>query len=86
MKKLRGRWHPTVSQISIAIDCATAKMPLGKAAELHGIKPRSLWIFARRLGLPTLFKVWENRPRYVPVSSGAGRPRTAETQLPRPFP
>ena len=80
MKKLRGRWSPSREQISLAIDCAAARMPISKAAELLGIKPRSLWIFTRRVNLPGLFGAWKDRPRYVPVSrvsGGAGTGKSA---------
>jgi hypothetical protein len=38
MKKLRGRWAPSSEQIELVIDCAVARMPIVKAAELLGIK------------------------------------------------
>jgi hypothetical protein len=62
MKKLRGRWSPTTEQIERVIDCSNAKMPLEKAAELLGVKPRTIWLFARRHG--------------VPFAAPAGRPGT----------
>jgi hypothetical protein len=67
MKERRGRWNPSPAQISLAIDCATARMPLEKAAVLLNIKPRSLWIFARRIDLPGIFGIWRDRPRYKPA-------------------
>jgi hypothetical protein len=77
MKKLRGRWHPTPEQISLAIDCATSRMPITRAAELIGIKPRTLWIFSKRVGLPGLFDAWKDRPRYKATSSPVAGSRTA---------
>jgi hypothetical protein len=79
-KHVRGRWSPSPEQISVAIDCAVARMPLEKAAELLGIKPRTaFWVFARRIGLPGIFGAWRDRPRYVPVSraraAALGRPK-----------
>jgi hypothetical protein len=44
----RGKWHPSQQQISIAIDAAAARLPIEKAAELLGVGPRTLWIFAKR--------------------------------------
>jgi hypothetical protein len=76
-KRVRGRWHPSPAQISLAIDAAAAKLPLDRAAELIGIKPRSLWLFGRRAGLP-LFGIWRDRPRYKAISSGPVGSRTAE--------
>jgi hypothetical protein len=79
MKERRGRWNPSSQQISLALDCVVARMPLEKAAELLDVKPRSLWIFVRRLGLP-IFKAWEVRPRYQKaISSATVGSRTAET-------
>jgi hypothetical protein len=78
MKKLRGRWTPTPQQISVAIDCAVARMPITRAAELLGIKPRTLWVFARRVDLP-VFGAWKDRPRYVPFSGPPVGSRAAET-------
>jgi hypothetical protein len=80
MKKLRGRWNPTSEQISVLIDCAAARMPITRAAELVGIAPRALWLFVRRIGLPGLFGAWKDRPRYKPISSASGGSRTAETE------
>jgi hypothetical protein len=51
-QKLRGRWHPSPQQISLAIDCAVARMPLEKAAKLLHVKPRTVWPFGRRFGMP----------------------------------
>jgi hypothetical protein len=65
MKKHRGRWNPSSEQVSVLIDCAAARMPLAKAAELVGVAPRALWIFVRRIGLPSLFGAWKDRPRYA---------------------
>jgi hypothetical protein len=72
MKERRGRWSPSREQISLAIDCAAARMPISKAAELIGIGPRTLWIFTRRVNLPGLFGAWRDRPRYVVVSRVSG--------------
>jgi hypothetical protein len=52
MKKLRNRWHPSSAQIALLVDCATARMPVEKAAELLGVKPRTIWIFGKRVGRP----------------------------------
>jgi hypothetical protein len=76
VKTIRGRWSPSPAQISVCLDCVVARMPLARAAELIGVKPRTLWVFARRLNLP-IFKAWRDRPRYVPVSSGAKSVLTA---------
>lgn len=70
MKKLRGRWSPSPEQISLCIDCATARMPITRAAELLGIGPRTLWIFAKRSGLP-IFAAWEGLPACVAGSRTA---------------
>jgi hypothetical protein len=72
----RGRWSPTQQQISLALDCAAARMPIARAAELLGVGPRTLWIFAKRVGLP-VFDAWKGRPRYVPVSRATVAARTA---------
>jgi hypothetical protein len=77
-RPVRGKWHPSSDQISLALDCAAARLPIVRAAALLGVGPRSLWIFIRRLGLP-LFDVWRDRPRYVPFSSYPVAARTAET-------
>jgi hypothetical protein len=79
MKKLRGRWAPSPAQISLALDCAAARMPIDRAAELLGIGPRTLWLFSKRVGLPSVFEAWKNRPRYVRVSRDSGGSRAAET-------
>jgi hypothetical protein len=50
--KVRGRWSPSREQISLAIDCS--RMPITRAAELIGVGPRTLWLFAKRVGLPGL--------------------------------
>jgi hypothetical protein len=68
---MKGRWSPSPAQISVAIDCAIARMPIARAAELLGIGPRTLWIFTRRLD-PSIFAAWRDRPRYLPVSRGSG--------------
>ena len=39
------RWNPTPEQISVAVDCAVARVPLEKAAELIGVRPRTLRSF-----------------------------------------
>src|SRR3977135_348686 len=66
----RRRWSPTQQQISVAIDCAVARMPITRAAELLGIGPRTLWIFVKRLGLPGLFDVWQQQDRPSCVGRG----------------
>jgi hypothetical protein len=48
VKKLRGRWAPTPEQISLLIDCSVARMSVEKAAELIGVKPRTVWLFGKR--------------------------------------
>jgi hypothetical protein len=83
MTKARGfgRWHPSPEQISIALDCVVARVPITRAAELIGIKPRTLWVFARRINLP-VFKAWRDRPRYVRGCSSAEAATMAETSAP----
>jgi hypothetical protein len=71
--KVRGRWAPSPEQIELVIDCATAKVPLEKAAELVGVKPRTVRIFSRRIGRP--FPACVGR-------SGTGK--TAAPASPRP--
>jgi hypothetical protein len=44
------RWNPTPEQISVAVDCAVARVPLEKAAELIGVRPRTLRSFSKRIG------------------------------------
>jgi hypothetical protein len=61
----RGRWSPSSQQISLAIDCAVARMPIARAAEILGVGPRTVWLWARRIDLP-VFDAWRARPRYVP--------------------
>lgn len=75
MRKSRGRWYPTPKQISIAIDCAVARMPIGKAAELLGVGPRTLWLFT----LSGIFGAWKDRPAPGAISSSAVGSRTGET-------
>jgi hypothetical protein len=82
LKERRGRWHPSQAQISLAIDCAVARMPIGKAAGLLGVGPRTLWLFAKRTGLPDIFGAWRDRPRYVSPPRASGGSRTAETAGP----
>jgi hypothetical protein len=79
MKKLRGRRSPSLEQISLATDCAVGRMPIVKAAELIGVAPRTLWLFAKRINLPGIFGAWKDRPRYVPVSSASGGSRTGKS-------
>jgi hypothetical protein len=43
------RWKPSPEQIALAIDCAVARVPLERAAELLGIKPRTLRGFLKRI-------------------------------------
>jgi hypothetical protein len=76
VKKTRGRWHPTPEQISVAIDCAVARMPITRAAGLIGIGPRTLWLFAKRAGSPGIFEAWKGLPARVAGS------RTAEAVAP----
>jgi hypothetical protein len=82
MRERRGRWDPTKQQISLAIDAAIARMPLDRAAELIGIRPRTLWIFTRRVDLPGIFRAWKDRPRYKPVSRATVGSLTAEMPAP----
>ena len=42
-------WKPSPDQISLAIDCATARVSIGSAAALLGISPRTMRSFLRRL-------------------------------------
>ena len=81
-KKVRGRWHPSPAQVELVIDCLTAKMPLEKAAELLGVGPRTIWIFARRIGRPFPARVGRSRgcgDGHAPPSSCHGwrEPRAA---------
>jgi hypothetical protein len=85
MKKLRGRWNPTSEQISILIDCAAARMPITRAAELVGIAPRALWLFVRRIGLPGLFGLWKDRPRHKPVSRASGGSKLGPSEIDIPI-
>ena len=70
-KRVRGRWAPSPEQISLAIDCATAKMPIDKAAELIGVRPRTLWLFAKRVGGSTAASALA---RYPGAALTLGRP------------
>jgi hypothetical protein len=73
--KVRGRWSPSPEQIELVIDCSTARMPLEKAAELLGVKPRTIWLYGKRHGMA--FPAPRGRPRteaqagYASVSGGA---------------
>jgi hypothetical protein len=69
----RRRWSPTSQQISIAIDCAAARMPITRAAELIGIGSRTLWIYAKRTCLP-IFDVWQQQGRPSCVGRAKGVP------------
>jgi hypothetical protein len=70
------RWRPTLEQISLCLDCAVARVPLGKAAELVGVGgPDTLWLFAKQVGL-RIFGVWEGFPACAVAA------RTAETPVP----
>jgi hypothetical protein len=51
MTERRGRWHPSPEQVELVLDCATARMPLEKAAKLCGVGPRTISIFAKRHGM-----------------------------------
>jgi hypothetical protein len=73
MKRVRGRWSPSSDQISLALDCAAARMPITRAAGLLGVGPRTLWIFAKRVGLP-IFAAWEGSPARVAGSRTAKMP------------
>jgi hypothetical protein len=44
------RWQPSPEQIALGIDCAVARIPIERAAELLGVKPRTLRSFCRRIG------------------------------------
>lgn len=63
------RWKPMPTQIGVAIDCQTARVPLGTAAVLLGISPRTLRAFQLRLQRARVQKV---------VSSATGGPPAAE--------
>jgi hypothetical protein len=78
MKTVRGRWSPSPQQISLALDCVAARVPITRAAELLDVKPRTLWVFARRLDLP-LFRAWRDACAGEQPSSSGGRsmPMTA---------
>jgi hypothetical protein len=52
MKKLRGRWSPTPEHINTLIDCSVARMSVERTAQLLGVGPRTIRIFANRLGRP----------------------------------
>jgi hypothetical protein len=77
-----GRWHPTPQQISLAIDCAAAKLPLEKAAGIVGIAPRTLWGFTRRIDLPGIFGTWRDRPRHKAISAGPAGSVAPQTAVP----
>jgi hypothetical protein len=81
MKKTRGRWSPSPEQISLAVDYATSRMPITRAAELLGVGPRTLWLFARRIGLP-IFAAWEGLPACVAGSRTAKTPAPVHSGLP----
>jgi hypothetical protein len=63
MSAAEDSWHFTATQISQILDCAAAKMSLGKAAELIGVEPCLLWRFVERVGLP-IFNRWKDRPEH----------------------
>jgi hypothetical protein len=73
MKKVRRRWHPSSQQISLAIDCAAARMPITRAAELLGVGPRTLWIFVKRCSL-SIFDVWQQQDRPSRAKAAHRRP------------
>jgi hypothetical protein len=74
----RGKWHPSPAQIELVLDCVNAKVPLERAAELLDIGPRSLWLFARRVGSPSIFAIWKDRPRHEAISRVRVAARTPE--------
>jgi hypothetical protein len=80
----RGKWQPTQSQISLAIDCATARVSITQAARLLNIGPQSLWLFARRVGSPSIFAIWKDRPRHEAISRATVAGKTPEMPSPRP--
>lgn len=43
------RWKPTPAQINLALDCSLARVPIERAAELLGIKPRTMRSFLKRI-------------------------------------
>jgi hypothetical protein len=56
-----GCWAPTPKQIEVVIDCSTARMSLERTAELAGVRPRTVQIFAKRHGM--LFPASPGRSR-----------------------
>jgi hypothetical protein len=66
-KRVRGRWTPSSEQIALAVDCAVARVPLEKAAELIGVRPRTLWMFAKRIGRPFPARVVAPRTPETPA-------------------
>jgi hypothetical protein len=46
---MRAKWKPSPEQLEAAIDAAVARVPVERAAELLGVKPRTLRSFCRRL-------------------------------------
>jgi hypothetical protein len=77
------RWRPTLGQISVAIDCAAAKMSLEKAAELLGVGPDKLWLFARQIGLP-IFSRWEGIPACAVAARAGETPVPVHSGIPAP--
>jgi hypothetical protein len=75
MKKVRGRWAPTPAQVELVVDCANAKMTLERAAEIVGVKPRTIWLFGERIGRP--FPAPVGRPR-APEAAASGEPSRHE--------
>jgi hypothetical protein len=69
---MMGRWSPSPEQIELVIDCVTARLPLGKAAELLGVGPRTVWIFARRIGMPFPAPAGRSRAPKTPCESILG--------------
>jgi hypothetical protein len=76
-KRGRGRWNPTPEQISVAVDCAVARMPVTRAAQLIGISPRTLRAFPKRIGV-----VPATGPRLVRHNGRILARLTAETAEP----
>jgi hypothetical protein len=67
------RWKPSPEQISLAIDCATARVSIGSAAALLGISPRTMRAFLNRL---------EKARAQKAISSGTASPLTAKSADP----
>ena len=65
------RWKPSRAQLSLAIDCATARVPLGCAAALLGISPRTLRAFLLRLQRARAQKANSAAPVHSGIDGGS---------------